>query len=541
MLTGLSFAHPAGAWAFLAVAAVAALYLFYRRHRPRAATGLFLWGLPERRREGGRKRERPFAGRAFWFDMLAAALLAAALAEPVWSSRERTRVVVLDNALGMQARGNHLDAMRIAADAAAGARQAAVVLAGAKPLIGRALGRAGGEALPAWLEKEYFPVEETGDLAGAVAFARDVYGGGAEVHLITNQAGADSLAGAGGTVHALAGRGGNLAFSHIWRLDAAGAEPGRAGGGGAGETLFLGIVNYGGATEAAVSVAAGEDAAEIASRRVPLAAGETARLAIPLAAAWKGDALRVRVAAADGAAGSDCIAFDSAAAVPPAGPGRPTAAVRDLPAAPRRLLETALRAAGCVLLEDAAAAELLVTGSETEKGRVATLRLCAEDNPASALPPYRLDHASPLCRDVDLSGVTWAVAARAAAARAEEVFIAAGDVPLFWREGEDGFALNALPERGNLATSPAWPVLIANVAARAEALRGGAPPALPLYGAASDTRALAGRAAVVRGAERPERGAEGRLDLRWALVLCAAVFLGCNFLPGARRGEGGGS
>ena len=49
------WAYPQGLWALAALAAVALLYIFYRRYRPLPVTGLFLWGAPPRDAAGGRK------------------------------------------------------------------------------------------------------------------------------------------------------------------------------------------------------------------------------------------------------------------------------------------------------------------------------------------------------------------------------------------------------------------------------------------------------------------------------------------------------
>lgn len=580
MLNNLAFANPAGAWAFLAVAATVALYLFYRRYRPQRVTGLFLWGAPRRDDSGGRRMEKFLAGRTFWFDVAAATLLALAMTEPIWLSGERALVLVLDASLSMQSRDNHREAVRIASESAASSRRAAVVFAGPTPRMAKTLAAASRAELAAWLNDNYFPAEHSADLAAALSFATDVYGDGVDLHVVTNQ----SFAAVRATVHQLAGRGDNLAFSHIWRTP----------GGENGETLFLGIENFGAETRAQLSVYTGEETVA-ATRDLNLPAG-TSRLSAPLPSA-AGQMIRVEISGGD-----DCIASDSIAFVPPQGPGLPSVAVRDMSAATRVAVEAAFRAAGCPIAPDSEKAELLATGDPSAKGRVATLRFVGEKEPGIAAPPYRVDSASVLCRDLDLSETAWTVAARNHTARPDVVFVEVGGIPLYWREGETEFVLNLLPDRANFARGPAWPILLANLTAQTESLRPGlsrrwffpgetvrvrtarrtgenpalrkdgvpvaeamasalrfpsaaglyqfflhaadgedaggeAVAVLPLYGAASDARQLSATARTLR--PPPEAGAaDGGVPLRWALFLAALFLLGCNYFAAARRGGG---
>ena len=580
-MSGLFLTFPAGLWALAAVAAVVALYLFYRRYRPLPVTGLFLWGAPRRDGMGGRRVDRPVFGRSFWLDVLAAAMLALALAGPAWRTGTLRTVVVLDDSFSMRARDAHLAARgaaeRLLADAAAAA---AVVLAGPEPALLRgmaAIDRAEARAALAG----YAPAAAGTNLQAAVALARELFGQGLEIHIFTNREAAAIVPGEGSraVVHVLPGRGGNLAFGELWRE--AGERPGR-------ERLILSAVNWNTeVVEATLSVRvdAVETARSLYEETLRLSPGERRQRVIALTAVGR-ETLTATLSASSG----DVIAADSTAWLPPSPAGTVTYAVEGLGGDGARFFRLGLEAAGCVPAAPGTIPDLLVTANGERSGAACTLEITPPGEPGMVAPPYVLDYASPLCRDLDLSAVVWVAASPGTPGTVAESYISAGDLPLYWRSSAVRYHLNLVPEKSPLVYDPSWPALLANLAARtaerrpglgqtlyrpgetlrhghapgsapggvsleaggavAATSRGGRPLAMPrspglyavladgmsagrvavapLYGDGSDATALAAAAETIRFGETDDEG-DGVHDLRWAALVAGLLALLANW------------
>ncbi len=585
-MSSLFFANPDGLWALAALAAVAALYLFRRRRRPLAVTGLFLWGAPPPDADGGRSLRPPRAGRSLVLDLLAAALLGLALAGPAWRSEAGRRlVVILDDSFAMRSRGCRdlaADlAERLIREAEPGA--AALVLAGRTPSVLAGFGSSRAEAAAA-LER-YRPAADAADLQAAAELARDLYGSGPDLAAITNRESGLPATGAGGpTVHVLAGRGANLALTRLWRE--------RLPDGSGRERLTLAVANYSDRAARAplrVDPADGGGEGAVHAETLFLPAGGTVFVEIELAA-FGNAVLAVRLAVPPT---DDAIAEDSLVFAPPTPERSVGYGLKDLGEATARLFRLGLEAAGC---RPAAEPDLLVSGDHEARGRALTVRLPEPTDPGVFGGPCVVDRASDLGRDLDLAGIPWVAADRIVPAAPERVFILAGDTPVFWQTAPGLLDLNLWPERSALAREPAWPALMVNLATEAgrrlpglgkalyrpgELLRfrteSGAPagplrlfagsrevaaspsgrefalpaeaglyrlrgPAgepsavavLPFYGKASDTTVLAASARVVSPAGSDGEDGEGALDLTWLAVLLGMAALGLNWLPGRR-------
>ena len=589
-------ANPIGLWALAAVALAGGMYLFYRRHRPRPVTGLFLWGTPRREGLGGRKMEAPLFGRSLVLDLLAAAFLALAISGPaIRTAGGRNLVLIVDGCFAMRSLDGWTEAVRLAGEKLAEAertgRDVSLILAGDRPVLLTGMGTPAMEATR--LLSSHLPVAESGDLQESLVLANSLYGTNIEILTLTNQD-AKPFAGSGAvmTLRTLAGSGGNLAFTRVWREAGKGAE--------AEETLYLGVANYAAQSVTAnvtVAVWPDNDAPPLYTGKLALVSGDSGFLDVVLSGVVA-DTLVVRVEG-----GEDVIAEDSVAFAPSVARPRLTYGIDGLDSGDERFFRLAFAAAGCVPPQlptgDAgprSSPDILVTGDPESNGASLTLEMTSVNNPGIYYPPFLVDLTSALCRDVHLSDATWAIAGREAPENPESVFIMAGGFPLFWSTRIERLHMNLLPSRSSLVRSAAWPALIANLVAYAAELRpglnktlyqpgeelryrtsdlsststkptllremtevvlrragsarllpqdsglylfddGGGLQAdvsvLPLYGMASDTRKLAATDETRRFGESAaeERGAT---DLTWLAVVVGTALLFCNWLMGRK-------
>lgn len=476
-MSGFFFANLWGLLALGSLLAVVAAYLFYRRYPPRRVTGLFLWGDPARQMAGGRTFERPRFGRSFWLDFFAALLCALAVAGPAWLLRSgNLPVVILDDSFSMQARDNHLTARALAVALLAQAdRPGAVILAGTQPQLLCHPETPGGEM--AQRLGQYLPAQPAGDLAAALRSAAELYNQPLDLHFITDQDFTASVrAGDTVVVHRLPGRGDNLAFGALWRARS-----------GEEDFIHARIVNFSAqpATVAYTLRALAADAVEeearvVFSKTLELAPGAGA----DCEASVRGGAGLV-LAQLHAAHGADVIAADSRAWLLPPPPQTITYGVAGLEAESARYVRLALDAAGAAQLDvrvPAAASPpapvpsalsplappaLLVTSDSAQRGSVLTLELPAPVGPVTFSPPFVVDLAEPLCRDVHLGAGYWTVPLDQPKIGRGSWLIFAGMHPLFWRAGEDRYVLNMIPQKSSIVTTPAWPALFANLVALA--------------------------------------------------------------------------
>ncbi|MDR1744980.1 MAG: BatA domain-containing protein, partial [Planctomycetota bacterium] len=376
-MSRLFFASPAGLAALAALGVVTILYLYRRRRKPLPVTGLFLWGKPRRQTAGGRTREKLLRSRSFRLDLAAALALALAAGGLSWRVEEARVVAVLDDSFAMRSRDGHTTAREAVAAlfAETGKRggRFALILAGERPAVARAMAEA-RPAEAARLLAGYDPVSRRGSLAAAVALAREMYGEGLDIHVFTNQAGMAYLDGVNaGSAHRLAGAGGNVAFTQLWRY----ADPERPGV----ELLAATWRNFSEVpAETRVSVVTGgERARTLHSEAAALPPGGAGVLEIAVAGeadqTW-----RVSVASS----GEDVIADDSLAFLPPQPSTALTYDLSGLPPATARYVSLALEAAGAKRGDEA---DLLVSGGEQSDGQTMTVRIVAPTEPGVVTPP----------------------------------------------------------------------------------------------------------------------------------------------------------
>ncbi|MCC8166687.1 MAG: VWA domain-containing protein [Planctomycetes bacterium] len=456
----LAFTTPTGLWALAAVAVVAVLYLLYRRYRPQPVTGLFLWGTAPRHSDGGRRLDSPLKNRSFWYDILAATLLALVLAGPVLTTGQQSVVIILDNSFAMRSRDNHRAAAAIASRLMDDADQSALILAGARPRLVLDFGHTATQTAAA-ISDHYRADEQSGDLAAALALASDVWGETPTVHVVTNQdaAGTAHLSQLRINRHLLAGRGDNLAITDAWRQPSR-TEPGR--------DRVVALVRNWSRTDRTVRVMlqTGYGAAATSGERlieeipVPAGGGRFVEFTVPQSpeTVWL----------AVGGAGEDVIPDDSRLALPPPDRRRPTFRFGNAESGLDRFVAPALRAAGAVPAADGDTADILVvSGWEpdgTARGVAATLAFVAPGQPGIPAPPYHVEAGQRLTEDVDLSRVVWTAATGTVATYpvAREL-IAAGPLPLVWLDNDDRVVVNAYLAENDLFRHAAWPVLVGNL------------------------------------------------------------------------------
>lgn len=460
-IAGFFFGNPWGLLALASAAVVVAAYLFYQRYRPIRATGLFLWGIPQRSLRGGRHLEPPRFSRSFWLDLLAALLFALALAAPMklWRA-ERLPVVILDDSFSMQAQGNDREARLLAQLLLSGAEGVgAVILAGERPELllppGAPMQRAQA------LLSRYLPAQKMSDPRAALKLAQTLFARRLDVHLLTDHpVELTPREGDTFTLHELAGRGGNLAFTGLWRE----WQKER-------EIVCARVVNYSPAeaevefslSEVTPEEGAATEAGGVFRKRLRLAPGGSAACETMVS-----QAAGILRAELKPLTGEDVIAADSVGFLPPP-PLRPVDyALEGIDPEAARFLRLGLNAAGAVELPAGAGRPaLLITSNPNKNGRALTLELLPPVYPATFSPPFIIDLASPVCRDVHPGLGYWTAATDKPALPASGWLIAAGRHPLFWRTGEDHYTLNLVPQKSSIVMSPAWPALLLNLTTEA--------------------------------------------------------------------------
>ncbi len=514
-MTALFFTTPLGLLALAAVAAVVWLYLYRRRRQSRAVTGLFLWGRPGPQPTPGTRRERLLRSRSFWMDLAAALLLALAAGGLAWRSETPTPVVILDTCFAMHSRDNYRAAAQEAMALLERHGKGAVIHAGERPRLVYGMSDVTAD-MAARLGADYCPDSPRSDLGAAVGMARELYGPNVAMHLFTNQPPEATPWVDGLVIHRFAGRGGNVAFGQVWRYR---PEPRGA------ERLAASWHNY---AETAQDVIFSIQSAGVTVHEETgvLQPGEVAAVEVGLPR--KAGEIVVSLSADE-----DVITADSVVRVLPAIGDNLGYAVRGLTPAATRFVSLALDAAG---MNQSDSPHLLVTGNRDDASAVVTVRIVPADAPGVVSPPYAVDGAERLCRDIDLSGTTWVGASPSRPEGVEDVLIAGGDMPLYWRDEGGDFHLNLSVEQAPLVGEPAWPILWKNLAVLCrDRLAAGQATSLPLFGTASDTTVLAATAGTTTSARRD--GSGGSVRLAPLCMAAAVVLLVWNWSIGRRRDQ----
>ncbi len=453
-MSGLTLLNPLGLLALGSLAGVAIIYLFYKRHRKRVVTGLFLWEAPVAFSESGRRLARPRSSRSLLLDLLACLALSLAVAGPaITASYGSTLVIILDGSLSMRAGENYRRAREqaeaLVEDSGAG-RDIVIIEAGRVP---RVLVDAGAtRAAYRQAFAAYDPFSPKQSLAAALALARERLSGRITVHLFTDEEPKlKSVSAADVTVHTLRGNLDNLAL-----VDALRKRDPLTGG----EHLILAAAGFIKAPVTARLILK-TDRGLLAEEPLRLGPGEIFRgtYALP-------EETGPVTATLSAAPERDALGADSQALLLPPPTAQVSYAIDPGVRGGVPFLKRALDAAGAVR-DETGAPHLLVTSDGKAWGGVMTLTLAASDHrSAGFVGPFVVDGAHPLLRDVDLVGVFWVPATQIVTADRASGLITVGDQQLYYQTAPDRLHLNADLDVGNLSRSPAWPVMMAGVVDR---------------------------------------------------------------------------
>jgi len=463
----IQFANPWGLLALLAVPAIVAIHLFRRRFPRMAVAGAFLWGGETEARDAGRTRDRLPLTATLLLEVVAATVLALILAQPRLGAAGRVPhlVVVLDDSASMgAARG----AGKTVADAAAtdverrvaelgGRTVVTVVTTGRRPALlagPAARWEDAREALDGWTPRAtaHDPVPAW-DLAAQLAGDE-----GQLVHLTDRMPDGDSPMPKGMAVVALGIPAGNVALSAArWRLD---PESGRG-------AVSLRVERFGGSGEP-VTLLGTAGGRTVFTREVTSASGGST----PVEFEVPGGLSRLSIVAK---AADDVLAIDSTVTLiePQRRVVKVTitlpeehSAVRPL----RRVLER-LPAVESVPREEA---DLVVAAGGTLPEADPELWWLGvgplDPSDASRMEsvdvggPFVIDKRDPLTDGLALGGVAWGGVQEVRLTASP--LVSAGRYSLLSRL--DGTPTKALLlnidfARSNLADSPDWPILIANL------------------------------------------------------------------------------
>ena len=444
--------------------AIIALHCFRRRFRPRAVSGLFLYGPPPAVVAAGRLPRRLVLAPSLWFELLAALAAAWWLCDPHLADRERAAhlVLVMESSRALQAIASDGTSAEALARQAAEAQLATlarddrvtVVASGPAPRLLAGPGArvaAARAALTTWRADQ--PWHEVDD---ALALAISLGGPGARTLLVGDRIPPRLPPGVGVVACGAALPTSGLADAR-WLVDAS------------GERLALRVLAQGGAPRARRLVLRDGGGVVLAERDLALVPGQAQAVVF---AAPKSIAVGGAVEAM--LLGPDPLTADDSARLLRPGPRAVRVAV-DLPEALAKPVRAALAAvAEAVVVEPGQVAHVRI-GDDATPPPAGTwrLRLSAGAAPA-VIGPFLARAGDPLLADVDLTGVLWS--GGGGTADDEEALLIAGDATLFSarRQGRDRWLTLACSlTRSTLVRHPAWPALIANlVAARRAALPG---------------------------------------------------------------------
>jgi von Willebrand factor type A domain/Aerotolerance regulator N-terminal len=460
------FLNPLGLLALLGLPAVLGLHLYRRRFRRHPVSAVFLWEAQDHTPLAGRRREPLRTNPSFWFELLAALLLALAIAGlRVFGAGEAQHlVVVLDASASMGAIGGEgsareraLDVVRERIAGLPAGSQVTVVVSGSRPetLIGPAAFR--GEAL-ARLD-DYLPGQGRHALGPAVGLAQQLAGGG-DVLLVTDRYDPEAWPEELGVV-AVGVPTDNLAITHASRRRERDDE---------GEwraRVHLTLTNHG-EHEVTTEVVLSAEEHEFARRNVTLAAGARKSVAFSLPA--DAPVIQARLP-------GDALTVDDRVWLAPA-PARTLALASTLSTGTSRFLGLTRKGEDsnisrwlelipdAVDVKDPAKAHLVLSeGPVAGDAWVFSLEHPGEER-QHLIGPFLTDKRHPLLAGVTLEGLIWTLAPQLDLSAGAPV-ISAGDRPLL-TEGRDGervlFRANLDPIKSSLHRSPDWPILLANLA-----------------------------------------------------------------------------
>lgn len=480
----MSFANPWGLLALLAVPAILAIHLYRRRFPRLAVAGTFLWGGDTEVRDAGRTRDRLPITATLLLELFAATLLALVLAQPRIGGAGRVEhlVVVLDDSASMAAKRPDGQTVRAAALSEIEKRIGSlgrravltVVTTGRRPalLVGPAVRwNEAKNRLAAWA-----PRATAHDPAPAWDLAAQLAGDEGRLLFLTDRAPAgDAPLPNAMEVVSLGIPASNIALTAArWRLD---PESGRG-------TVSLRVERLGSTGDAVTLTGTAKGKTVFAQQvNVPADGSSPFEFAVPGGLGR----LTIRATSPD-----DALPIDSTVTL--VEPKRrmvhvaitlpaENAAVRPLRRVLEQLPEVELVGTGDASPEPSTLNPQLSTRPDLVIAPGGTLpeanpdlwwlgvgpldtSEAAREKAADIAGPYVIDKREPLTDGLVLGGVVWGGAQEVSLAATP--LISAGKFPLLARlDGTPTKAvlLNIDIARSNIADSPDWPILIANLAA----------------------------------------------------------------------------
>jgi hypothetical protein len=491
------------------VPALAAIYWLRSRAQVRVVSSLFLWIDQRRPKQGGRVVERMQAPLAFFLELLAivAMILAAAGFSFTRSQFARPIVLVLDDSYSMRA-GKTSSVRDRAREALAKEFQhtayvARVVLAGSQPrLLGESIRTDAQlqEALEDWR-----CMAPTAALEPAIALAAEVGGDTARILVISDREPAEDLVPGKAQWWAFGQPLSNMAIT------AAARDRSSTGVEGEEDRTLLEITNLG-STSTRTNLAL-EGAGLAAPQRKSIELGPAAASRLIMNFASGSTELRATL-------DEDELTIDNAVVLvsPRRAPLRVQVAVADAEGAGARLhssITRALEAAGQTLLVDSRPQLVIADNASSPDSGAWQFELLAGPDPVAFEGPYVVDRSHPLAEGLSLDAIIWS-ASEKSVPRGVPVITAGNRVLVADEEeasGQHRVQLAIDMQMSNLADSPEWPILIANLVRwRAAALPGPATTNLQLGQLLRFTRADDGPSEVPVVMRLPD-GAEQRLPV----------------------------
>jgi len=455
----MAWSSPLALFALLAVPAVLALHLFRRRYRPRRVAAAFLFAQDHLVASAGRRRTPLVRSPSLWLELAAAAAAALWLSGPrLFTFGSVPHVVaVLDDSASMRARGRDGETCAARArsvvsrelERAGGDAKVTLIATGARPRL-LAGPRANVAAARAALAA-FAPQQSHHDVESALGLARELGSDATSLLFVTDARPPASAA--------------DFAVQAVGEpLDNAALVNARRLRGESGERLFVDAVAF---TRAALhttlAVRLPAAGSELATRSLELGDGQVARFEFELPPG---------VGAVEVALGADALDLDDRCVLLPE-PLRPVGVGVRLPAAVVRDLQVghAMAALGA-RVETARADADLDFVTEPSDGAFGVQVVVAAGAPPieSWVAPFLMDRREPLLRGLSLHGVIWSAGSPGAAGRG---LAFAGEHALLGEEVLAGdrlrVHLNLDAGKTNLATSPDWPILFANLVEAARA------------------------------------------------------------------------
>jgi len=499
----MTFTTPLGLLALVGVPVVVFLHLFRRRFRVRRVAGLFLFAPDALVASSGRTRTRLLKTPSFWLEILAALLGALWLGGPTIGAAERVPhlVVVLDDSASMGAKGvgeRVRAALNEVIEELPSNAVGTLITTGTRPEV--IAGPRVPIALLAPALAEQSPRRPHHDPGPALLLGREIAGDEGQLLLLTDRP--LDTAPAEYEVRAVGTASPNAAVIGARRADGKVYFDLLAFGERAFSTAFTLRIGDQQAKRETVDLKPGrplhlsfQDTQPRASLTLTL---ESDALAIDNEITLLPEPLRiVPIASTLPKQTADLLLLDEALAALPG--------VRRVERAQAARLHFAAKAPQ--LAHGASSVEVRTTGSETD----------------AWIGPYLIERRHPILRGLTLEGVVW-TAGRDAPTGAP--LILAGEQTLVAESFVEGgglrLHLNLDPARSNLASSPDWPILLANVV---EYVRRRLPGQQVANVRLGDVLSYRGDVLSYRGGEAPDltlvdpaggrRGARGRMVFTW--------------------------